>query len=124
MPLEPDTSPKGASISAQALSGGYESLYSTLLERLGDRCDELPVEVCLHWPMREPTYSGRLLVVGQALNGWMIDGTSCSLRDGSTRSVPRLWQRRVCDLGIRLGVELDVGRNRGRVRSGGSFVSP
>lgn len=67
------------------LSGSYESIYSTLLAQLGDRCAELPEDVCFHWPMREPSYSGRLLVIGQALNGWMVDGPSCGLQDASTR---------------------------------------
>lgn len=71
--------------SATALSGEYESLYSTLLERLGEVCHEMPDEVCFHWPMRAPSYSGRLLVVGQALNEWMVDGPTCSLVDPSRR---------------------------------------
>lgn len=68
------------------LSGTYESLYSTLLDAVGTRCEELPGEVCLHWPMREPSYSGRLLVIGQALNAWMIDGPTCALREPAERA--------------------------------------
>ena len=52
------------------LSGAFERLYDQMLETVSARPIAMPNLVCLHWPMHEPSYSGRLLVVGQALNGW------------------------------------------------------
>ncbi len=68
------------------LSQGYEELYDKLLRQIGARWDAMPDRVCVHWPMRESTYSGRLLVVGQALNAWMVDGPTTSLNDPSKRA--------------------------------------
>ncbi len=52
------------------LSPAFEALYGRLLLEMSGHAAALPDEVCLHWPMHEPSYTGRLLVVGQALNGW------------------------------------------------------
>lgn len=52
------------------LSPAFEAAYDQLLVELAEYHQAMPDEVCLHWPMHEPSYSGRLLVVGQALNGW------------------------------------------------------
>jgi hypothetical protein len=70
----------------RSLSTKYEALYNRLLEHIGARWLEMPDKVCLHWPMWEPTYSGRLLIVGQALNGWMIDTPSVALGNATKRS--------------------------------------
>lgn len=52
------------------LSSAFEAVYDRLLVEMSQHDAALPADVCLHWPMHEPSYSGRLLVVGQALNGW------------------------------------------------------
>jgi len=85
-----------------ALSIAYEEQYSALLEHVGSHCAELPAEVCLHWPMAEPTYNGRFMAIGQALNGWMVERSSCQLwrpdyRQGAidgarrTSEIPTAW---------------------------------
>ena len=61
------------------LSAAYETEYNGLIEYLASHCAELPDRVCLHWPMTEPTYNGGLMAIGQALNGWMIDESTCQL---------------------------------------------
>lgn len=61
------------------LSPKYEAAYLSLLETIGDNCVLMPDVVCMHWPMATPTYSGKLLVVGQALNGWHVDEKACRL---------------------------------------------
>ncbi len=60
------------------LSPAFEATYDGLLREMCKHADALPDEVCLHWPMHEPSYTGRLLVVGQALNGW---GHMCAPAD-------------------------------------------
>jgi hypothetical protein len=67
------------------LSATYERTYDRLLQLLGGKCAALPTDVCVHWPMHQPTYAGKLLVVGQALNGWMEGGPTCGLADEQTR---------------------------------------
>jgi hypothetical protein len=52
------------------LSPAFEATYNELLRDISTHAQALPDEVCLHWPMHEPSYTGRMLVVGQALNGW------------------------------------------------------
>lgn len=37
------------------MSTTYEGQYSELVEYLGSHCAELREQVCLHWPMAEPT---------------------------------------------------------------------
>ncbi len=61
------------------LSPTYEAEYAALIEDLGSHCAELPERICLHWPMAEPTYEGRFMAIGQALNGWMVDEAACQL---------------------------------------------
>lgn len=63
------TSPSGPDPVAP-LSPAFEGAYDELLAELANHHASLPDLVCFHWPMHEPSYSGRLLVVGQALNGW------------------------------------------------------
>ena len=78
-PLEPGASP------ARHLSTAYEATYDELLIRVGRAPDGMPDEICTHWPMREATYSGRMLVVGQALNGWMVRALTSDLTDAAVR---------------------------------------
>jgi hypothetical protein len=59
---------------ARPLSPAFERSYDMLLSELAQHADSLPDLVCLHWPMHEPAYTGRLLVIGQALNGWGHEG--------------------------------------------------
>lgn len=76
------------------LSPDYEATYDRMLQHLGGRCADLPDSVCLHWPMHQPTFTGKLLVVGQALNGWTVEGPACGLADASARASLLDWTRR------------------------------
>lgn len=71
---------------AGPLSSAFEAAYDRLLLEMSAHAAALPDEVCLHWPMHEPSYAGRLLVVGQALNGW---GHMCPPGDFSSADVRR-----------------------------------
>ena len=71
------------------LSQDYQDEYDALLSRISRLCGggpEVPTDVCAHWPMHTQKYTGRLLVVGQALNGWMVMATTCSLADEVVRA--------------------------------------
>jgi len=68
------------------LSPAFEATYDQLLRELAEHHPSLPDFVCLHWPMHEPGYTGRLLVVGQALNGW---GHECAPADFADPAVRR-----------------------------------
>ena len=77
------------------LSRDYEATYDRMLQNLGGRCADLRDSVCLHWPMHQPTFTHRLLVVGQALNGWTVEGPECGLSDAPVRA-PLLDYTRRC----------------------------
>lgn len=70
---------------ARPLSPAFEAAYDGLLAELAQHADGLPDFVCLHWPMPEPSYTGRLLVIGQALNGWGHEGAPSDFADASER---------------------------------------
>jgi hypothetical protein len=70
---------------ARPLSPAFEDAYDGLLAELAQHADGLPDLVCLHWPMHEPTYTGRLLVIGQALNGWGHEGAPADFADPGER---------------------------------------
>lgn len=67
------------------LSSAYEATYEQLLAVLSRHCEALPPDVCLHWPMHQPSYTGRLLAIGQAPNGWLVDTPACDLRTEARR---------------------------------------
>lgn len=67
------------------LSDAYEFEYDRLVAHLASHCAEMPESVCLHWPLAEPTYQGGLLAIGQALNGWIQDESTCHLWRPETR---------------------------------------
>lgn len=52
------------------LADTFEATYDRLLVEMSGHVAALPDEVCLDWPMHEPSYTGRLLIAGQSLNGW------------------------------------------------------
>jgi hypothetical protein len=70
---------------ARPLSPAFEAAYDQLLVELAQHADALPNLVCLHWPMHEPSYTGRLLVIGQALNGWGHEGAPGDFADAGER---------------------------------------
>jgi hypothetical protein len=70
---------------AGPLSLAFEDAYDRLLMELAQHADQLPDLICLHWPMHEPAYTGRLLVIGQALNGWGHEGAPASFNDPNER---------------------------------------
>jgi hypothetical protein len=70
---------------AQPLSPAFEAAYDALLTDLAQHADGLPDLVCLHWPMHEPSYTGELLVIGQALNGWGHEGAPADFADAGER---------------------------------------
>lgn len=60
------------------LSVAFEESYDELLALLGQHCDRLPGLLCCHWPTYHPSlYAGDLLVIGQALNGWVVEAAPC-----------------------------------------------
>jgi hypothetical protein len=67
------------------LSSAFEAAYDGLLADLAQHAEKLPDLVCLHWPMHEPSYSGRLLVIGQALIGWGHEGAPADFEDAGER---------------------------------------
>jgi hypothetical protein len=67
------------------LSPAFEAAYDRLLVELAEQADVLPNLVCLHWPMHEPSYTSRLLVIGQALNGWGHEGAPADFADAGER---------------------------------------
>ena len=70
---------------SRPLSPAFEAAYDRLLQHLGSRWQGMPDRVCVHWPMHEPSYTGRLLVIGQALNGWMHVVAPRDFRDPEVR---------------------------------------
>jgi hypothetical protein len=71
------------------MSQDYQDEYEVLLSRISRLCGvgpEVPADVCAHWPMHTQKYTGRLLVVGQALNGWMAWAAICGLADQTLRA--------------------------------------
>lgn len=70
---------------ARPLSSAFEAAYDGLLTDLSQHVNGLPDLVCLHWPMHEPSYTGRLLVIGQALNGWGHEGAPSDFADATER---------------------------------------
>jgi hypothetical protein len=71
--------------SARPLSPAFEAAYDRLLVYLAEHADALPDLVCLHWPMHEPSYTSRLLVIGQALNGWGHEGAPADFANAGER---------------------------------------
>jgi hypothetical protein len=67
------------------LSPAFEAVYDQLLAELAEHTVAPPDLVCLHWPMHEPSYTGRLLVIGQALNGRGHEGAPADFADAGVR---------------------------------------
>jgi hypothetical protein len=67
------------------LSAAFEEAYDELLALLGHHHAKLPDLVCCHWPTYQPSYAGDLLVVGQALNGWVVEAAPSTWRDAGFR---------------------------------------
>ena len=91
----------GAEISP--LSPGFETTYDELLREISNHAEALPDEGRLHWPMHEPSCTGRMLVVGQAFNGWgqmcapgLCGGGSPSAAAGGVVCSPAACCRRSC----------------------------
>src|SRR5689334_19808474 len=76
------------------LSRDFEGAYDDLLAHLGRNCQRLPELLCCHWPTYLPAYRGDLLVLGQALNGWIVEAAPCDWLTAEARRATLVEARR------------------------------
>ena len=75
------------SIGTHSLSLDYEAAYRRVLIELGAATRVEPPELTAFWPMVGHKYSGSLMVVGRAVNGWIDHITVDKLGDPAAREV-------------------------------------
>ncbi len=69
----------------QSLLTDYDQAYDRLLTGLSTAQDVQPDLLTLFWPMRGAAYSGALMIVGKAVNGWIDEISVNQLPDSIER---------------------------------------
>ena len=69
----------------RTLSADYQATYERLLAAVAARPRIEPPELVGFWPMVGHAYSGELLVIGRAVNGWIGHVDVGELADPATR---------------------------------------
>jgi hypothetical protein len=72
-------------VGTHSLSLDYEATYGRLLVELGTATRVEPPELTAFWPMVGHKYTGNLMVVGRAVNGWIDHITVDKLGDPAAR---------------------------------------